>query len=322
MCNGCKECALLDSGPQDGHPYPGGSCGPFVLSTSKAGPWMGVQRGRPGPELREPRAPFPGGHAQEAVRGPPQPAVPFKLLTSSPGSLLMGLLRKVGPDYASCHQRSPVMGCNYAMNTALPVPEDSRERKTWGRVGWGPQVLTGPGSGPHHHGWATSPIMLRHNRAKVIKPGHPASQAIPAATHRDHACQVTGQVVRWRPGLPPWSVSWAGVRFSRLHQNQRLLRPPALPSRSPQEAVSHVLGATPTARMAQAGLGLSHARGLSGGAAVWLGPAGNGASGTDIAPFPLSQLLFRNQLVRVGPSAQACCQSSGQRWALSSLQPR
>lgn len=181
------------------------------------GPWMGVQRGRPGPELWEPRAPFPGGHAQEAVRGSPQPAVPFKLLTSSPGSLLMGLLRKVGPDYASCHQRSPVTGCNYAMNTALPVPKDSWERKTWGRVGWGPRVLTGPGSGPHHHGWATSPIMLRHNRAKVIKLGHPASQAMPAATHHDHACHVTGQVVQWRPGLPPWSVSWAGVRFSRLH---------------------------------------------------------------------------------------------------------
>lgn len=46
------------------------------------------------------------------------------------------------------------------------------------------------------------------------------------------------------------------------------------------------------------------------------------ALGTNMAPFPLSQLLFRNQLLRVGPPARACCQGSGQRWALSLLQPR
>lgn len=170
MSSGHEECALLDSGPQDRNPHPGAHlslafCQCLGLGHLLAPGWGSTEGGLVQNSPNPGHCPLPPGWpCIGGCEGAPQPAVLFKLLTSSPGSLLTGLLGKSGLITPALTSVSPITGSK----TVLPAPEDSRKRKTWNRVGWGPRVLTRLGSGPHHHRWATSPTRQRHSCANVI----------------------------------------------------------------------------------------------------------------------------------------------------------
>lgn len=88
-------------------------------------------------------------------------------------------------------------------------------------MGWGLRVLTRPGSGLHHHGWATSPTMLRHRHASVIsrtRPqlGHTTQQAMWAATRRNHVCHHLSwsSPLPGRPEAMVWELGWCQVQLT------------------------------------------------------------------------------------------------------------
>lgn len=69
---------------------PAAGAGPFVGCQGHGSPRMEVQRGSPAQDPPKPWCPSLGRPYTGGCEGAPQPAVLFKLLTPSPGSLIMG----------------------------------------------------------------------------------------------------------------------------------------------------------------------------------------------------------------------------------------